>query len=132
MGYPPPAAMRHADPPGSLGQAMQFVAAATDMNALVATVAEAYRLTVSLERDVLAIKAHYRHLEQTDRQLHDQIMAALDHRFTERASQIGFIERMAAQFIDRGEYDAAQSIITQMMGLLQQSPVDEAFSQRAR
>ena len=114
----------------SAPQMMRMIAATTDVTALVGTVAEAYRLTVSLERDIVEIKAHFANLEQTNRQFHQEIMAALEGRFTERAAQIAFIERVATQLIEREQYEVAHSMVTQLMTLLKQSPVDEAFSKR--
>jgi hypothetical protein len=131
MSYPPLAPYGGAFPTGRQ-QMIGMIAATTDVTALVNTVAEAYRLTVSLDRDVAEIEAYYRRLEETDRQLHQQIMLALEGRFTERAAQIAFVERMVTQLIEHKQFDVAHSIVTQLMKLLQQSPVEEAFSQKRR
>jgi hypothetical protein len=116
----------------SLAEMTRMIAATTDMNALASTVADAYRLTVSLERDIIAIKAHYATLQKSNLQFHQEIMAALEGRFAERAAQIAFIREAATQLIAEKQFDIAHSIINQLMQLLQISPVDEAFSKQRR
>lgn len=116
----------------SVGELTRMVASTTDITALASTVAEAYRLTVSLERDIVAIRSHYAALEQSNRQFHEEVLAALQGRFAERAAQIAFIRETATQLIAEKQFDIAHSIISQLMQLLQKSPVEEAFSNRRR
>ena len=130
MSYPPPVPFGGGQGPANMQHALTMIASTTNVTELVQTVAEAYRLTVSLDRDIIEIQAHYRALEQSDQQLHEQIMLALEGQFTQRADQIAFVERIANRLIDEGQYDAAYSIISQLMTILQQSPVAEAFSKR--
>jgi hypothetical protein len=115
---------------GGMAHMRSAIASTTNVTQLVTTVVEAYKLTVSLERDIVEIKAYYANLEATNRQLHSEIMAALEGRFTERAQQVAFVERIASQLIEQRQFETAHSIVTQLMKLLQQSPVDEAFGKR--
>lgn len=115
-------------PTGQQIQAM--IAASKNVTALVKSVADAYRLTITLKRDIAQIEGHYTHLEQKDRQIHEEIVLALEGRFLERAAQIDFVERIASQLIEKGEYEIAHSIISQLMKILQQSPTREAFANR--
>lgn len=116
----------------SIGELTRMVASTTDITALAGTVAEAYRLTVSLERDIVAIKSHYAALEKSNRHFHKEVMAALQGGFAEHAAQIAFIKEAATQLIAEKQFDIAHSIISQLMQLLQQSPVDEAFTKLRR
>jgi hypothetical protein len=116
----------------SLKEISRMIAATTDINALAGTVAEAYRLTVSLKRDVVEIKAHYSALEKSNRQFHEEMLALLAGRFAERAATISFIREAVTNLIAEKQFDIAHSIISQLTALLRQSPLDEAFSIRNR
>lgn len=116
----------------SISDMMRMVASTTDVRALVSTVAEAYRLTVSLERDIVEIKAYYENLEMQNAQFHREMMLALQGRFLERAAQIALVRETATQLIAEKQFDLAHSIISQLMRLLHQSPVEEAMSSRRR
>ncbi|MFN7305228.1 MAG: hypothetical protein ACK5TQ_01450 [Acetobacteraceae bacterium] len=110
----------------------RMIVATADINALAGTVAEAYRLTVSLERDIVEIKARYSALEKSNRQFHEEMMAALAGRFAERAATISFIREAVTNLIAEKQFDIAHAIIGQLTELLRQSPLDEAFSIRNR
>lgn len=116
----------------SVSDMVRMVASTTDVRALVSTVAEAYRLTVSLERDIVEIKAYYENLERQNAQFHREMMLALEGRFSERAAQIVLVRETATQLIAEKQFDLAHSIINQLMKLLQQSPVEEVMSNRRR
>lgn len=116
----------------SIGEMIRMVASTTDIGSLMGTVVEAYRLTVSLERDIIEIKSYYSNLESSNRQLHDQLMLALKGRFAERAAQISLIRDVAKQLIAEKQFDLAHSIVSQLMSILNQSPLDETQSIRYR
>ena len=116
----------------SIGEMIRMVASTTDIGSLMGTVVEAYRLTVSLERDIIEIKSYYSNLESSNRQLHDQLMLALKGRFAERAAQISLIRDVAKQLIAEKQFDLAHSIVSQLMSILNQSPLDETQSIRHR
>jgi hypothetical protein len=130
MEFPPATRPAHYDVPGNKQQIIGMIAGTTNMTSLVAQVVDAYRLTISIKRDLAEIEGHYRTLAETNRQLHDEIMTALQGSFAERAMQIGFIERMATQLIHEGQHDIAHSVVTQLMVILRKSPVEEVFGRR--
>ena len=57
------------NPPPTGQQIQEMIAASKNVTALVKSVADAYRLTISLKRDIAQIEGHYTHLEQKDRQI---------------------------------------------------------------
>jgi hypothetical protein len=125
-----PLALPPSRTPTNRQQIMGMITGTTNMTSLVSQVVDAYRLTISLKRDLAEIEAHYRNLEASNRQLHEEIMTALTGSFAERATQIGFVERIATQLIAQGEHDIAHSIVSQLITLLRKSPVEEAFQAR--
>jgi hypothetical protein len=130
--FPVDLSMPRANSKTSIGEMIRMVASTTDIGSLMGTVFEAYRLTVSLERDIIEIKSYYSNLERSNRQLHDQLMLALKGRFAERAAQIALIRDVAKQLIAEKQFDLAHSIVSQLMGILNQSPLDETQSIRHR
>lgn len=112
--------------PTVMTEAVEFISATTDLMSLARLVAETYQLAVTAPRDLAMIEARHRHMETTERQLHDRMLLALDGTLKERQSQIEFVERMATVFIDLGEYETAQKIISQLIETLRISPLGQA------
>lgn len=117
-------------PPSTIHHAMHAIAATTDINALLREVFEAYRLTVSLERDIHEISSHYDNLRTLNAEIHEEIMLALDSAYSERANQIKMIERIVILWTEKAQYDLAHSATMKMMQLLEKSPLDQAMAAR--
>ncbi|MEI9990120.1 MAG: hypothetical protein WDM86_08785 [Rhizomicrobium sp.] len=115
---------------GNMVQALNAIASTTDVTSLLREVAEAYRLTITLERDIQEINLHYRNLEQVNSHVHDEIMSALDRAYSERAEQVAMIERIVHVWTEREQYDLAHSATMKMMDLLKTSPLDKALEAR--
>lgn len=116
--------------PNSVSYAMHAIAATTDVTALFKEVVEAYRLTVSLERDIREIDAHYSNLKKVNAEVHEEIMLALNSAYTERARQIEMIERIVVLWTEKEQYELAHSATMKMMELLENSPLDKALATR--
>ena len=120
---------------GHTGQApfehvITAIRASTDVTALAKAVIDAYELTVSLELDRAKIDAHYSSLRIRNSQSHEQVMFALEKNFSERAMSIEFIRATANKLMEDKQYEIAHSIVTQLMEILKNSPINEAFARR--
>ncbi len=115
---------------GGIASAIAMIASTTDMTSLLREVAEAYRLTISMERDIHEIDTHYRHLEQVDSHIHDEIMLALERSYAERAEQVAMIERVVTAWNEREQFELAHSATIKMLELLKASPLDKALETR--
>jgi len=114
--------------PGNLQLLGRAVAATTDVTALARLVSDAYQLTVTLERDMAATDAFFRFQTQLAQFEHEEIIKAMELGFQRQDRAIGVIEKITSQLIVAEQFDMAHTIVTQMITLLQSSPVKDAYS----
>lgn len=111
---------------------IEMVKAQTDVTELLKVVADCYRLSVTAERDIAEIAHHYELERQKSSHRHDEIMLALENEYAERAQQITTIERAAMALIERGQFELAQVIISQLLELQKTSVISTVHAQRSR
>lgn len=121
-------------PHGGIRQELlRGIAATTDITSLGKMITEAYTLTVTLERDILAIKAQHSLATMQAQHEHEQIMKALTDGFAAQEQMVGGIMAVATKAMDAGDHELAHAILTQLMQLQASQPgvVDKAYSRRS-
>lgn len=103
----------------------------TDVNAMAREIAEAYRLTVSLDRDMAAIDATLKVALKDADQLHEQIMFGLEKGFAEREQSIAIVKQFVELNVAAGNVEEAKQVLLHLMTVLEKSPTDRAIEQRA-
>lgn len=98
---------------------------------LAREVTEAYRLTVSLERDMLAINLRASIERQLASDLHREIMFGLESRFAERKEAIDITRSVITAWVTMGMHELAKDCLDKLLALLTASPTEDAIRQRA-
>lgn len=98
---------------------------------LARQVTEAYRLTISLERDMMAINQRASIERQLASDLHREIMFGLESRFAERKEAIDITRSVITAWVSMGMHELAKECLDKLMALLSASPTDDAIRQRA-
>jgi len=109
-----------------------MIAATADITALASTMIEAYKLTVTLERDITHIKEHFAEQRQRNENDHEEIMLAMTQGFEDRRRAVATIEKIVMKLIEHEQYDMAHAATMQLTAILQQSPVEDAYSKFRR
>lgn len=110
---------------------MRLIADSKNVTELAKQVTEAYCLTISLERDILAINQRASIERQLATDLHREIMLGLESRFTERREAIEITRGVIAAWVGMGMHDLAKQCLDKLLTLLTISPTDDAIRQRA-
>lgn len=106
------------------------IASTTDVTALCREVIEAYRLTVSLQRDIAEIKNHHETARLLNADIHEEVMLALTRSYDERGKQVDMIEKVVLLWTASGHFEIAHAATMKMLELLAQSPLEQAFRNR--
>lgn len=113
---------------------MRNISQTTDIMALAKMVTEAYSLTVSQERDVIAIKAQHSLAMLQAQNEHEQIMKALDDGFAAQELIVTSVMASANRAIDAGDHELAHAIISQLLQVQANQPgvIEQAYSRHKR
>lgn len=109
---------------------IEMLALTTDVTSLCKAAIDAYSLSITVERDIVSIKAEYAATAQGEQNRHDEAMVELNRRYNEREAQIALIEKMAMQLVGAGQFEVAQAITVQLMNVLSRSPLREVTEHR--
>lgn len=107
---------------------LRMISATTDVTSLASLAMDAYRLKISLERDIVHIKEHYAEQRQRNQHIHEEIMLALAEGFEDRKRIVASIEKVAIGLIDAKEYQMAHTLTMQLSEILKRSPIGEVYS----
>ena len=130
--YQPPVPTRLPGHNISSRELMGMIASTADVTALANTMMDAYKLTVSLERDITQIKEHFAEQRQRNEFDHDEIMLAMMQGFEDRKRAVATIEKVVMALIERDQYEMAHAATMQLTAILQRSPVEDAYSKNRR